>query len=70
MFAPEWGFEVVSDELDGSVEAFVGWDAGLASGRMKSPSTGLRIFNIRHVFPIGVGACALAGSFCWLVSWF
>ncbi len=58
--------------IDGPVAAFVGWDfegrsfEGLrmaGRGRMRSPSAVLRIFNIRHVVPIGVGACALAGWF-------
>ena len=31
MFAPERGVEVVPDELDGTVEAFVGRDAGRRS---------------------------------------
>ena len=74
MFSPEGGFEVAPDEFDGSVEAFVGWDVGRRSfeglrmagrGRMagsiwRRPFDRLRVFNIRHVGPIGVGACALA----------
>ena len=80
MLALERGFEVAPDEFDGSVEAFVGrdvegrsfpfdrlrasWLRMAGRGRMRSPSTGLRIFNIRHVVPIGVGACALA-RWCW-----
>ena len=51
MLAPKWRFEIVSDELDGSVEAFVRRDFGWTWGGVNC---------IRHVFPIVGGACALA----------
>jgi len=54
--------EVESGEFDGFAEALAGWDAcfsvlvvlGLLAGLV-----GGRGLIIRHVFPIGVGACAL-----------